>query len=696
MSDQAANNGQAADEAAVVRPAAASPDEPARRTVREVIAEWEPRLQTILSEWQHSLPGAAEEEWTRGAAYIRESAARSLVGDAPDVQLRNVLGMLAQRKIYIADEALFFDVESGTDIAPRSAFQRLFEQAIAGGFKAVGVFVNERLFRNLEQATQIKREFRLHGIELVYMGMYEGDRRNPAAWHFETMQDAAAELHARNTSYYIGTHFEVISRQGRPVGGIHEVFRQGDRAPSFLGRRGSVLNWSHVEPLASILKEGMKRYLAGASCTDLALWSATTELQGSTPKGRVMDKAWWYNSLTNPTLAGYQKPTEYMGFKPGKESPPRPKLTAESELVPSRLPALWSLDDYREVRRLGKERSHGTKRRRSYRAYLLAGVAFDADCGHRLRVQQSRDDGRYWMACPKHGTEPRHSPGRRADVAERELDELISSLSFEDPSLHAAVEEELRKLAAEQQSAVERFRPDPAIGAARQALAALGRTGMDDVRATLQSRIADLVAADQARREASVQPVVDYRAALRHLREWDAVWKEADTAMKNDLLRQAGVRVIIGPVADTKKPLAHVLALSAENPVFSLALAVALKDRVKTLDQDGSWNRTNVITVIIDPGWMALGSRVGRLQMINGVIPLERPAIAQPRPLHLLPPERPSPGWLTVAEYAARVGQPERTIRAWIHSGRLTVTTAYRGKRLWYFVRDEEADRTAA
>jgi hypothetical protein len=662
------------------------------RSVRQVIDEWQPRLAAILAEWQASLPPDAAETWTPGAAYIRESSAASLARDAPDVQLRNVLALLAQKRIFVASDALFFDVQSATDIATRAAFQSLFEMAIRGGFKAIGVFVNERLFRNLAQAIQIKRQFRLKGIELVYLGRYEGDQRNPAAWHFETMQDAAAELHARNTGYYIGTHFEVISRQGRPVGGIHEVFRQGRRAPSFLGRRGSVLSWSLVEPLASILKEGKDRYLAGATFAELGVWSATTMLRGLTPKGRVMDSAWWRNSLQNPTLAGYQVPTTYMGFKPGKESPPRPMRTANSELVPSLLPPLWSLEDYRQVLSTGRERFHAPKRRRGYRSYLLQGIAYDADCGHRLRIQQHRDDGRYWMACGSVGAAPRHSPGRRADVAERELDEIISSLSFDDQGLHDAIEDELRRLADVQSAAVSRFRPDPAIGAARRALAALDKTGMNDVTATLESRILELEAADEERRDSLVQPVVDYRAALAHLRNWDAVWAEADVELKNRLLRDAGLRVKIGnPPNGTKGP-ARILAISAEDAVFSLALAAALKDRSVTSHQEDSCNRTNVIPltaavrVAIQPELLAIAQRLLPHAVDDGAVLTPRPVVAMPRSPHRDPPDRPD-GWLTIREYALKVGRARSTIHHLVHAGRLESRIAHRGGIRWRLIR---------
>jgi DNA invertase Pin-like site-specific DNA recombinase len=191
--------------------------------VARFTAEWLPRLNAILAEWAATLPPEAA-SWVAGAAYVRVSSARSLGGESPDVQLRNVLAMMAQRCYGVAPEHLFFDVASATDIGARAAFQRMFELALTGGVKAIGVFVGDRLFRNLEQAMRIKNEFRVHGIELVYLGKFEGDQRNPSAWLFETTQDTAADYQARTTGYQVGLSLEERSRRGQPVGGLPEVY----------------------------------------------------------------------------------------------------------------------------------------------------------------------------------------------------------------------------------------------------------------------------------------------------------------------------------------------------------------------------------------------------------------------------------------------------------------------------------------
>jgi hypothetical protein len=679
--------------------ATSNPPRAHSRTVRQAIEEWTPKLQETLANWQRSLPPEAAESWTPGAAYVRESSVASLVGEAPDVQLRHVLAMMERKRIFIPLDALFFDVESGTDIAPRAAFRLLFERAIAGGYKAIGVFVNERLFRNLEQAMKYKREFRLRGIELVYMGKFEGgDPRSPSSWHFEVMQDTSAELHARNTGYYVGTHTEVITRDGRPVGRLPEVFRAAERAPSFMGRRGSVIRWEVVEPLASVLKEGCQRYLASASFSDLAAWSETTATKGVTPQGRLMDYMWWYRVLTNPKYAGYQMPTQYMGFKPGKESPPRPVRNRDSELVPCQLPALWSLDDYRAVLALASKRSRGAKVRLTYRSYLLTGIAYDARCSHRMKVCDNRrrktgNRDRYSMRCNTNDLKGLHSSSMRADVADRELDELVGMIRLDDPELVELIEQEL--LALTERAAGEHmgFKPDPDIARLRRAIAALDSTDAHDVRRELESRVAKLEETDEQRRATLSQPVVDFRAARQHLAKWTEVWAEADIAGKNALLREAGIAVVIGHLDGEDKGAARILAISSDNQCFALALAAALSKAMPPLDTQHEWWRSNdfiaaeVEPTMLDVARRALGHQHG-----------DRLALPRPRFPFIFGRARAArrEGELTVDEAAELTGRSTYAIRTAIGRGKIKVRHELVGQHLFLFIPATELESVRA
>jgi hypothetical protein len=508
---------------------------------------------------------------------------------APESQLQNTLGLLTANQVYVPWEGVFFDNMSGVEIEPRVAFKRLLEEVLAGEFAVVGAFMPERLFRNAADGRKIRDRFRAAGIELLYIGKTGGDQRSPYAWHAEAMQDLNAELMARQTGYAIGTALEAKSASGDPMGRLPEAYEVAERMPMFLGHQGRPLSWRLVQPLASIIAQAKDRYLGGESFTDLARWSAGTELAGRTPAGSTMNAWWWRATLQNPKYAGLQMPTKYQGFRPGVgPTKKRPRLTVESTLVPSKLPALWSADDYYAIRKAGTARMFAPKARKTYRTYLLGGVAVDATCGHGMTVHSKKEDGRFWMICRKLDVTGRHSQVIRADIAEAELDDLFAGISLDDPELRRQVEEELHELAAIESGQRERFTPDPKIASMRQAVFALSAAGASEMLVDAQRRISELEASDDARRDSFAAPILEFRRAAEALGRWASVWKDADLDLKNQLLREAGVRAILGPAAEDPDGPAHVLAVAAGNPVFELALATSLSSQATGLTFEGS------------------------------------------------------------------------------------------------------------
>jgi len=673
-------------------------------SVKAYIAQWEPTLRAVIVDWQATLPAEAA-NWPLGAAYIRESSAESLAGGSPDTQLRNVLEMMARRQYYVTVETLFFEVQSATQTATRGAFQRLYELALAGGVKAIGVFLSERLFRNVEDSIRVKRDFRKKGIELVFLGKFEGDQRNPAVWQAETMQEVVNELHARNTGFQVGLAFERRSRAGLPIGKMPEVYEPDGRAPSILGRRGSVDAWKLSEPLASILKEGCARYLAGASFADLARWSQGTELAGLTPRGRVMHRRWWYMQLRNPRYAGFQMPTNYQGYKPGIEFEKRARVGPKSELVPTVTPALWGWDEFREVLRLALERSTGSKVRYRYRAYLLSGIAVDARCGHRMKVNRApSDNGHYSMRCNWQEPTGPHSGSVRADVAELELDALLAGLSFDDAGLQRQIAEELRALGRTERAERDAFRANPEIGAARQALVALGDSeGFAEDRLRLAAKIDALQRADAERRDLLDEPVIGFRRALELLGKWGEVWQGSDTRLKNKLLREAGVRVRIAQDEPAKQGRpARITEISVENPAFALALGVALAHQSATLGRLQSRNAPNVaIALRIDPQFAPRAAHLGRFE--GGIVLLERPDVPVIAIRTWRIPEPDGGPWLTTCEFGELAGLTAGAVIHRIHSGSIrAVKVQGASRRFWYLIRDprgarpEEADGNPA
>jgi resolvase-like protein len=669
-------------------PATPEPPDAGPRTSRQVYEETLPKLQEILAAWIESLPPEAPGAWRRGAVYIRESTMMSVAAGAAESQLRLTLGHLARKNVYVPPEGLFFDVASGTSLVGRAAFKRLYEEAIAGDFKVIGVFVPDRLFRSVTDASEIKRQFRIKGIELEYLGKFEGDARSNASWTLETIQDLNAEAHARATSSYVGNTFMEMSRAGLIVGNYPEAYAPTGRAASFMGRRGGILGWEIQQPLASILQEGMRRYLAGASFADVAAWSATTVLAGVTPKGHRMNKSYWYQALTNPKFAGYQMPTDYKGYKPGIESPQRSRRRRDSELVPCVLPPLWTIEDYRECLRLSALRSRMPKRRRRYRSYLLSGVGLDPACGHPIRMYQyTPENGHCFMGCGVYEAGGRHSKCFRTDVAEQELDAVLAGLSFEDPDLVRQIEEELASLVRVERAEREEFRPNPAIASVRQAIATLTQARVDAGRADLEARVTELEALDEARREALSEPVVEFRRALAGLKHWSEVWANADTATKNQLLRQAGVTVELGRLpGESRKPV-HVIAISAESSVFNLALAAALAKSTDRLRGSPAGNPISTIQLVLGRSTNVSALIGGQL----GVIELRRPRVSS---VEAGSPRDHDASVLTAPEFGELIGRSRSYVNARIRAGVIRARWVQTGGgRTWWLIDASEVQR---
>lgn len=550
-----------------------------RRTAREVVEATMPILLDVLRAWHSTLPDGVAATWRRGAVYIRESTISSGVGNSPEMQLRNTLLLLATKNVWVPETGIFFDVASGASLTGRVAFQRLFEESLAGGFEVIGVFGADRLFRNQVDAMQIRRAFREHGIELEYLGKFQGDPKDAASYQLDAIVDMQSHVHAHMASQNVGRHFEALSRAGRPVTTNPEAYEPIEWAPSFLGRPGSIVNWKLLQPLADIISEGCKRFLAGSTLTEVAAWSATTELGGVTPRKHPMDMVWWRQTLTNPKYAGFQHPTVWPGFKPTNEERKKARAEALSELVVCVLPALWDRDTYDRILGTLKARWRGPKVRAAYRDYLLSGITFDEECGHRISVSHSgKPHGHFWMTCTQRTIRGREARNIRADIAEQEVDEIIAAISFDDSELIEQIEVELGKLIATAAEAVETFRSNPEIAALRQALAALDRVDSDisEIRAEILRRMQELQALDEAHRELLAHPVVEFRAAMSHLAGWASVWRDSDIKSKNKLLREAEVEVWLGRLPEEKRKPAHVRRITSANPVFNLALVAGL------------------------------------------------------------------------------------------------------------------------
>lgn len=547
-----------------------------RRTLEALKSEWD--------RWAAALPAGAA-AWTKGAAYVRESSEESLVGDAPVVQLQNTLRMLQAEKVYVPRELVFFENVSGTEMAARLQFQDLIERAVGGEYGVIGAYLSSRLFRNMEDAIAVKRRLRLHNVRLLWVGKPNVDGIDPSTWAMERQSEISDELHSRQTGYLVGRAMEHKTRKGEPLGRLPECWRIVERAPGLrYNRPGRPIKWELAEPMASIVRRGAEKYLAGMTYRQVALWSLETEVKGVTPNGKHMDWLWWRNVLVNPKIAGYQAASSYTGYKPGKESPARPTLKErENDLVPCLLPPLISLAQYRKLVATSRARKGERKVRIHYHDEIISTIAYDARCGHRLHIKgRSKTDREdFVLRCKELTAAGYHMSTYRGLDAQIEVDRLIGQICLDDPELLRRVADELEALERDRHADTTTAPAlDPRAAELRSAIASLADDRFEALR---ESLLAELAGIESQAQPAAAQQVARFHASIEDLKRWPEIWAKADRRQKNELLRAAGVKVWVEPVPNPdpkrrqRRPYSRLVAIEAEVPEFSLALATALR-----------------------------------------------------------------------------------------------------------------------
>ena len=538
-------------------------------------------LLQVWDEYARELPDDAM-SWPIGGVYVRDSDAASLTGDAATNQCATALRLMTAESIYVPRENIFFDQGSGTNIAARSRFQDLLQKASERSFVALGAYVSSRLFRNMEEAIAIKRQFRMQGVELYWLGRPKIDPRNPMAWQAERNAEMFDELHSRQTGWYVGMQKEFLSSQGFPQGPLPEGFVADGWGPRMKGGRpGRAIHWKFNEPLASHIKTGAELYLAGSSFKDLERRSLASEFKGRTPSGRPMGVSWWHQTLTNPKYAGLHVPSVYVGYKPAKDLPQYHVRKRDSVLAPCRLPALISVDDYHKIVATSLSRWKGPKWRPTYHEDITSGILYDADCGHRLHVKQRTHYGREFLRvqCYKkyeHNVEPR-SYYIQDSVAE--LDQLLGTLRLRDRVLLEAVAESLER--NEQDLHTVEITPDPRIIELRTAIASLSNPAFEATRAQLVAQLENL----ESEQRVVPRKASPYRAAIGDLEHWAHVWETATVRQKSDLLKAAGLRMYLRRKATSSRPkkgerTSALVEIRVRDTMFATALAISLGDQV--------------------------------------------------------------------------------------------------------------------
>jgi hypothetical protein len=575
------------------------------KTIDALRRKWE--------EWQATLPAEAA-SWPIAAVYVRESHINSMVGDSPALQITATLEMLRGERVNVPWDLVTFENVSGTAMNLRPRFQRLLDRAKAGEFKIIAAYLSHRLFRNSEEATAVKRQLRLKGVRLLWVGKPTMDDRDPSSWAMERNMEIADEWHSRNTGWLVGRALEYKTLAGEPIGLLPEVWTVTERAPGARSRNGRPVKWELVQPIADIVKEGGERYIAGLSFMDLAEWSLTTDLKGISPSGRTMSWNWWKYILQNPKIAGYHRPSMYMGFKPGKEAPRRVRVRHDRDnLVRCLLPPLITLEQHRAIIALGKRRNSAAKRRRRYRDEVISSIAQDARCGHRVAIVRHSAKGGvedYYVRCQASVTQRGHGSSFRAKDAADQLEALISAITFDDEALLASVEAGLAAIKPERELTPRTPRNAEGVQL-RAALASLNGAQFTDLRADITERLQVIERAAEVIQVPTETAI--FRAAVSDLRRWPEIWSRATAIQKNELLRAAGVTIHIEPVQlqalgrkAPPRPYSRLVKIEASVPEFALALAVASKN-VAALSSSASEKQWNAATSDSAPTTLSAG-----------------------------------------------------------------------------------------
>jgi len=188
----------------------------------------------------------------------------------------------------------------------------------------------------------------------------------------------------------------------------------------------------------------------------------------------------------------------------------------------------------------------------------------------------------------------------------------------------------VRELARAEGDIGETFRPNPAVGALRRAIAELRIAGIED--ASLVRRLQEAERVDADRRETRAAPVRTMRSATAALENWSEVWAAADTRLKNQLLRQAGVTAVIGRDPGQEGGPAHLQAITATNSIFALALAVALRESQRTFDGHQPYEPSDLRTVVrLDEQAAPIAERLGMLDAGGQGVSMVRPTMQATR-----------------------------------------------------------------
>ena len=216
----------------------------------------------------------------------------------------------------------------------------------------------------------------------------------------------------------------------------------------------------------------------------------------------------------------------------------------------------------------------------------MSGVAYAADCGHKLHMAYVPSMDQAFGRCDSGLDISRKHPFIPLAGAEKELETIMAGLRF-DEQLVAAVATELSARRSVPEVSADEVSPE--ARQLRAALASLGADAFADLRASLEARLTAIE--DQRRPKVEEEEAARFTASVDDLRRWPEIWALAGAGERNRLLRAAGITIGIQalPRPDGRQGrVTRIAWIRAEVPQISLALATALGELDSDLSLDGS------------------------------------------------------------------------------------------------------------
>ena len=302
------------------------------------------------------------------ALYARISADTEGLGKGTERQLEDCRKLAESLGWAVYDEYVDNDVSAYSG-KQRPSYERMLNDIEAGVVDAVVVYNIDRLTRRPIEFEVFNEILTKAGVHQVRFVTGDVDLGNDDGLFYGRLQAAFAAKESATKSRRIKRKLDQVAAEGRPHGGSNRPFGFEDD------------KITHQPDEAEVIRQLVKRFLAGESLKSLANW---LQDQGvPTVRGGPWHTSGLRTLFANPRIAGLRQHRE--------------------EIIG---PAVWdpiiSTEDRERILTLMESRKNSG--RRTPRRYLLSGLLRCGKCGQRLYSMRRDTTRRYvCQSGPDHG-----------------------------------------------------------------------------------------------------------------------------------------------------------------------------------------------------------------------------------------------------------------------------------------------------